>query len=186
LKESRRVADYKPLGIQGAWLIENKVFKDSRGLFTEWFRKEELESNIGRPLNIAQANQSQSSYGVIRGIHFSISKQGQAKLITCIFGRIQDFVVDVRKDSPTFRKWLAIDLVAGDGKSIFIEEGLGHAFQSTEENATISYLLSSTYDPKYEVSINPFDPTIGINWPISNYILSDRDANAPMLDELIT
>jgi dTDP-4-dehydrorhamnose 3,5-epimerase len=114
-----------------------------------------------------------------------MSKQGQAKLVTCIYGRIRDFVVDVRKNSPTFRKWVSIDLVAGDGKSIFIEEGLGHAFQATGENSTISYLLSSTYDPKNEVSINPLDHTIGINWPISNYILSDRDSNAPMLDELI-
>ena len=179
------MADYIPLGIKGAWIIENKVFQDSRGYFTEWFNKEAFELTAGRELSIAQANLSQSSLGVIRGIHFSKSQIGQAKLISCVFGRIWDVVVDIRRNSPTFRKWISIDLKAGDGKSIFIEEGLGHAFQSIEELSTISYLLSSKYDPKNEFAISPLDKSIGIKWPISNFTLSDRDANAPTLDELI-
>ena len=84
-----------------------------------------------------------------------------------------------------FRSWVAVELVAGDGKSVFIEEGLGHAFQSINELSTISYLLSTEYDPVNEYSANPLDESIGIKWPISNIILSERDSSAPMLDESI-
>lgn len=179
------MAEISALGIDGAWLYESPVHGDSRGYFTEWFRGDLLLEKTGRSFPLAQANLSKSRKGVVRGIHFSIAESGQAKWITCVSGSITDMVVDIRPNSPTFKKWISIDLKAGSGKSVFIGEGLGHAFVSLEDETAISYLLTSPYSPGDELAINPRDPEIGIKWPELDLQFSERDAGAPFLEELL-
>jgi len=166
-----------PLAIRGAWLYESSVIYDSRGYLTEWFKKD-LDATEKIPnIEIRQANLSNSKKGVVRGIHFSIAKSGQSKWITCMTGKIWDVIVDVRPDSPTFKKWTAIELCEASGKSVYMEEGLGHAFLALEENTTIAYLLTSPYSQHEEFVIN-------ITWPINELIFSAKDQSAPFLEEM--
>lgn len=179
------MTEITPLGIEGVWLYKSSVFGDSRGYFTEWFKSEILTSTTSKSLDVSQANLSKSKKGVVRGIHFSIAVEGQAKWITCVSGRIWDVVVDIRPLSPTFKKWVSTELDANSGKSIFIGEGLGHAFLAMEEDTIISYLLSSPYSPKDELAINPRDPDIAINWPLEELLFSPKDESAPYLRDLV-
>ena len=176
---------FQPLGINGAWLVESEVFNDERGSFREWFKLDEIRNATGINFSVAQANTSTSKKGVIRGIHYSLSREGQAKWITCISGRILDIIVDIRPGSPTFTKWVQVELNSVNGKAVFIEAGLGHAFLSLESLSTASYLLTSTYSPNDELGINPLDPEIGIKWPISNsqMIISGRDQESNTLSQ---
>lgn len=175
------MANFSPLKISGAWLIDSQVHSDERGLFREWFKFREFKDATGIDFTPAQANLSRSAKGVIRGIHFSRARAGQAKLVTCASGRVLDVVVDIRPDSPTFMSWEAVELAPNSGKSLFIASGLGHAFLALEEESVVTYLLSSPYSPADEFEINPLDPEIGIDWPTSNLSLSKKDAAAPTL-----
>lgn len=177
------MVELSPLGIEGAWLFTSPIHTDERGFFREWFQLDVLERTTGRSFSIAQSNISKSKKGVVRGIHFNTSTQGQAKWITCTSGSIWDVVVDIRPNSPTFKKWVARELSAHDGKSIFISEGLGHAFLALEDDSVVTYLLSSPYAPESEFSINPKDPDIGIEWPLRDLQFSSRDQSAPSLIE---
>jgi dTDP-4-dehydrorhamnose 3,5-epimerase len=179
------MAEITALGLDGAWLYQSDVHGDSRGYFTEWFKSELVRNVIGREFKIAQANVSNSKRGVVRGIHFSIAKEGQAKWVTCISGKIIDFVVDIRPNSRTFKKWVSTELYDGSGRSIFISEGLGHAFIAMEDASRISYLLSSPYSPKEELAINPKDPEIAIKWPLEELHFSSKDESAPLLIDLL-
>ena len=179
------MGEITPLGIDGAWLYQSNVFSDSRGYFTEWFKDELLAKSIPQGLDVAQANLSKSKKGVVRGIHFSIAQAGQAKWVTCVSGKIWDVVVDIRPKSPTFKKWVAIELSEASGKSVFIKEGLGHAFLAMEDETIISYLSSSPYSPNEELAINPKDPQIAINWPLNDLLFSPKDESAPNLEDLL-
>ena len=179
------MAELTSLGINGAWLYESSVFGDSRGYFTEWFKEDLVAKTTNRSLDISQANLSKSKRGVVRGIHFSIAKSGQAKWITCVSGKIWDVVIDIRPNSPTFKKWVSVELDEASGKSVLIGEGLGHAFLALEDDTIISYLLSSPYSPNEELSINPRDPQIAIHWPLKELLFSPKDESAPYLDELV-
>jgi len=179
------MAEITPLEINGAWLYQSDVYGDSRGYFTEWFKNELVQSFIGREFKIAQANISNSRKGVVRGIHCSIAEEGQAKWITCISGSIIDFVIDIRPNSPTFKKWVSVDLSEASGKSVFIGEGLGHAFIAMEDGSRISYLLNSPYSPSDEFAINPKDPEIAIEWPLEELHFSPKDESAPYLKDLL-
>jgi dTDP-4-dehydrorhamnose 3,5-epimerase len=177
---------FQPLGIQGAWLIESEVFNDERGSFREWFKSDEVKSATGVDFSVAQANVSTSARGVIRGIHYSLAPDGQAKWVTCTSGRILDVIVDIRPSSPTFTKWVQVELNSENGKAVFIEANLGHAFLSLETLSTASYLLTSTYSPSDELGINPFDPEIEIKWPVPNseMIISAKDQKSNSLSQL--
>ena len=136
------------------------------------------------PFNVSQANISISHKGVVRGIHYSLASEGQEKWITCVSGSIWDVIVDIRPSSPTFGKWVSVNLTAKSGNSILISSGLGHGFMALEDNTTVSYLLTSAYSPKDEYGIFPFDSVLGINWPLSEPILSDKDAQAKSFNQL--
>ena len=179
------MAELRSLGIDGAWVYQAKVHQDSRGNFVEWFKHDLVRSQLGRDFSIMQANVSDSKRGVVRGIHFSISRQGQAKWITCTSGSIYDVVVDVRPNSKTFKKWIGVEIPAGSGTSILISEGLGHAFLSLEDDTTISYLLTTPYSPSEELAINPKDPEIGIKWPLNSLQFSQKDQEAPFLQDVV-
>jgi len=172
-----------PLGIDGAWLVESPVWSDDRGFFREWFKVEDVKATTGIDFSIQQANISHSQRGVIRGIHYSLAPEGQAKWVTCINGSIRDVVVDISPKSPTYKKIVHINLDGLDGKAVFISAGLGHGFASLAKTSTVAYLLSSPYSPSEEFEINPLDPELGIDWGVSpsKILLSKKDKTAPFL-----
>ncbi|CAN5208365.1 dTDP-4-dehydrorhamnose 3,5-epimerase [soil metagenome] len=158
---------------------------DDRGVFLEWYRFDLLEEVIGHPLELRQANTSVSKRGTVRGIHFADIPRGQAKYVTATYGAVLDFVIDIRVGSPTFGKWDSVLLDDKDRKAIYLSEGLGHMFVALTENATVSYLVSDTYNPGKEHGINPLDPEIGIVFPeeAGELLLSPKDTEAPSLAE---
>jgi dTDP-4-dehydrorhamnose 3,5-epimerase len=174
-----------PLGIDGAWLAESPVWSDDRGFFREWFKSEDVKAATGINFSIQQANISQSQRGVIRGIHYSLAPQGQAKWVACVNGSIRDVIVDIRPSSPTFGKSVFVDLNGLEGRAVLIEAGLGHGFASLADSSTIAYLLSSPYSPTEEFEINPMDPELGIDWGVdlAEVSLSEKDKMAPSLAE---
>ena len=173
------------LGIEGLWLFTFPIHTDKRGFFREWYKANEIEAELGRKFETKQANISSSNKGVLRGIHYSLGIERQGKLVTCVSGGIWDVVVDLRKESSTFRKWVGTSLDSKRGEALFISEGLGHGFQSLEDNSTVTYLLTSPYSPGVEYDLNPFDPELDISWPILEPILSEKDCGAPSLQELM-
>lgn len=174
--------EIEKMAIDGLWLASSPIHEDMRGFFREWFRSSDVESSIGRGFEVVQSNISMSHRGVLRGMHYSLAPSGQAKWITCISGSIWDVAVDLRPTSPTFRKWIGVELSADNGKALCISEGLGHGFISLEDNSIVSYLLTSPYSPSEEYEINPLDPELGIDWPLAERLMSPKDANAPTLD----
>ncbi|MBD2892820.1 dTDP-4-dehydrorhamnose 3,5-epimerase [Actinomadura sp. RB99] len=173
-----------PLGIKGTYCFTPRVHGDQRGSFHEWFRDDALRTVTGHGLNLAQANCSVSSKGVLRGVHFADVPPGQAKYITCLRGAILDVVVDLRVGSPTFAQWEAVRLDDETRRCLYIAEGVGHAFMALTEDATVVYLCSEPYAPGHEHGVHPLDPEIGIEWPAGiEPVLSDKDAQAPTLEE---
>jgi len=180
--------DYRELEVPGAWEITPKQFGDDRGVFLEWFKQSTFTDTASRPLELAQANCSISSAGVLRGIHYADVPPGQAKYVTCVSGSVLDVVVDLRVGSPTFGKWDSVLLDTTSRKAIFLGEGLGHAFLSLQDGSTVVYLCSTVYDPNREHEINPLDEEIGIAWPRTGsdgkaltFKLSEKDRTAPNL-----
>ena len=177
--------NFENLGIDGAFVFSPMQHEDSRGVFQESFRHSLLSTSSGVDFSIKQVNQSTSLKGVIRGIHYSRSKAGQSKYVSCLRGRIWDVVVDLRTQSPTFGKWYGTELSAANGKAVFIEKGLGHGFLSLEDNSTVSYLCSEEYAPEGEGEIYPFDLDLAIAFQdvadangINGLILSEKDKSA--------
>ena len=174
-----------PLGIEGAWVIESPVHVDDRGFFTEWFKWSFIEETTGINFVPVQANLSKSGKGVVRGIHYSLAPQGQAKLVTVVSGAIVDYIVDIRIGSSTYGDYEKIHLLAGTGKSILIDPHLGHAFESLEDDTTVSYLVSSEYSPNDEKEITPLCATLNISWTYNSDLrLSKKDTTAPNLKQL--
>lgn len=172
------------LGIEGAWVYTPRIHHDDRGGFHETFRGAEFAADLGYRLDVAQANCSVSRQGVIRGVHFADIPPGQAKYVTCVRGAIIDVVVDLRVGSPGFGAWEAVRLDDQDRRSVFISEGLGHAFMALTDECTVMYLCSTPYAPGREHGIDPLDPALRIGWPQDmNPILSAKDAEAPTLAE---
>jgi dTDP-4-dehydrorhamnose 3,5-epimerase len=174
-----------PLGIDGVWLAESPVWSDDRGFFREWFKSEDVKAATGRDFGIEQANISLSSAGTLRGIHYSIAPQGQAKWITCVSGSIQDVIVDIRPNSRKFGTWIDVELKGNSGQAVFIGEGLGHGFLALDDNTAVAYLVSTPFSPADEFEINPLDEKIGIKWgmDLSTLKISGKDKIAPTLAE---
>ncbi|MEU4619648.1 dTDP-4-dehydrorhamnose 3,5-epimerase family protein [Actinoplanes sp. NPDC023801] len=173
----------RPLGIEGAFEVTPVQHGDDRGRFLEWYRFDALAEAVGHRLDLAQANLSTSARGVVRGIHFADVPPGQAKYVTCVSGAVLDVIVDLRVGSPTFGTWEAVRLDDEDRRAVYLAEGLGHGFCALTEGATVAYLCSSTYRPGHEHGLHPLDPGLGIAWPVSDPVLSGKDAVAPGLAE---
>lgn len=174
----------RELSIPGAWEITPVVHTDSRGEFFEWFTDPGFTAVAGHRLDLRQANVSVSSAGVLRGVHFAQLPPGQAKYVTCMRGAVVDVVVDIRVGSPTFGAWDAVRLDDETHRSIYLSEGLGHAFLALEDDSTVTYLCSAGYRPGREHTVNALDPALAIDWPYSGeLILSDRDRAAPTLEQ---
>jgi dTDP-4-dehydrorhamnose 3,5-epimerase len=173
------------LSIPGAWVFTPQVHHDSRGYFLEYYRAEEFTTDLGYPLELGQANCSNSHQSVIRGVHFSAVPPGQAKYVACASGSVHDVIVDVREGSPTFGRFESVLLDDVRRRTVFLEHGLGHAFMALSEAATLMYMCSTPYDPTTEKSVHPLDPSLGITWPgdPAQYVLSAKDAAAPTLAE---
>ncbi len=138
------------LDVDGAWVFTPRIHRDRRGSFLEWFRNAEVLADIGRSLDVAQANCSVSMRGAIRGVHFSDVPPGQAKYVTCVSGSILDVVVDLRVGSPGYGRWAAVPLNAESRCAVFIAEGLGHGFITLSDKATVLYMCSTPYAPAHE------------------------------------
>ena len=180
----------RELKISGAYELTPKQFGDPRGVFLEWFKADVFEEALGHSLDLRQANLSVSAAGVLRGVHFAEIAPGQAKYVTCPKGAVLDVVVDIRVGSPTFGQWDTVLLDDVDRRAIYLQEGLGHAFLSLEDDSVVTYLCSAPYAPGREHGVHPLDPAIGIEWPTTardgsplTPQLSDKDAVAPTLAE---
>ncbi len=177
----------RELKVPGAWEITPTIHGDPRGVFFEWFTNRGFTGFAGHRLDAVQANCSVSSAGVLRGLHFAQVPPGQAKYITCVSGTVFDVAVDLRVGSPTFGQWDSVLLDDKDRRTIYMSEGLGHAFFVLEDNSTIMYLCSAEYNPQREHTICPTDPALAIDWPLIDGAapsMSDRDAAAPSFDEV--
>lgn len=173
------------MSIEGAWLFSPTIHGDQRGAFLEWFTDRSFSGATGHPLGLSQANASVSAKGVLRGIHFADVPPGQAKYVTCVQGSVLDVVVDIRVGSPTFGQWESVLLDDRTRRAVYLSEGLGHAFCSLEDGATVVYLCSTGYNPSGEHEVHPLDPAIGVEWPLEGTEpeLSAKDAGAPTLAE---
>jgi dTDP-4-dehydrorhamnose 3,5-epimerase len=170
------------LGIEGAWVRTPRIHHDDRGSFLEAFHDEEFAADVGYRLDVAQVNCSVSRRGVLRGVHFADVPPGQAKYVSCMRGAIIDVVVDLRVGSPGFGSWKAVRLDDQNRRSVFIAEGLGHAFMALTDECTVVYMCSTPYAPGREHGVHPLDPAIGISWPADvEPVLSEKDAAAPSL-----
>ncbi len=168
--------------IKGVFTIEPKVFSDSRGYFMESYKQSEFEKHIGK-INFIQDNESKSSYGVLRGLHYQLAPHAQSKLVRAIKGKVLDVAIDIRKSSPTFGKHVAVELSEENKRQLFIPRGFAHGFLVLSEEAIFTYKVDNAYAPQSEGSIVYNDPTIGIDWgiPFEDIILSAKDADAPLL-----
>jgi dTDP-4-dehydrorhamnose 3,5-epimerase len=163
-------------------LVEPEIHGDERGFLVETFRADTWRE-LSVDADFVQENHSRSRQGILRGLHFQTSP-GQAKLVRCLRGRIWDAVVDLRSDSPTFRRWEGHELDDERHRQLYVPVGFAHGFCVLSEIADVAYKLSSFYDPATEAQIAWDDPDIGIAWPTSDPVLSDRDRHAARLSEL--
>jgi len=176
--------EFKKLSFPGLVLIKPKVFEDERGFFLERYKKTDFEA-FGITTEFIQDNHSKSKLGVLRGLHFQKKPFEQAKLIRCIKGKIFDVVVDLRRDSPTFSKHYSVELSEENKLMLYIPRGFAHGFQVLSEEAEVIYKVDNVYAPAYESGIIWNDPTLKIDWPIKEPILSEKDKNWPTFQELI-
>ena len=169
------------LSIDGLVTVTSPVWGDERGFFREWYTSRAVE-DLGASFAVAQANLSMSARRVVRGLHYSLAPEGQAKLVTCAYGALDDVIVDVRVGSPTYGVVEVVHLADNLGVSVFLPAGVAHGFCVTSEHAALSYLLSSPFNAALELEINPFDSAIAVPWPLDGEpIVSAKDAAAPSL-----
>lgn len=171
--------------INGVVIFREQVHFDSRGGFLEWFKAGSVSKEFGEQIDFRQGNVSKSVKNVIRGMHLGIGSGKQVKLVTCMQGKILDVFLDLRHNSPTFLEWGSIILEGLDGQSILIPEGVAHGFAALDDMNVVCYLNSKSYDPNCEVTINPLDPFLNIQWQIESPILSEKDRLALTLKEIL-
>ena len=179
--------EYIATEIPDVWILNPKVFADARGYFMETWREADFNAHIGHDVHIVQDNQSFSSRGVLRGLHYQQGEFSQAKLVRVLAGTVVDVAVDLRKDSPTFGKHVMVELSAENKKQLFIPRGFAHGFQVISEQALFTYKVDNIYAPQAERSIRYNDPTLNIAWPITDESLvqlSEKDlAHAVSFDD---
>ena len=169
--------------LEGVFIIVPKIFEDARGYFMEtWSTKNFIEIDI--PSCFVQDNQSFTiSKGTIRGIHFQQDPMAQSKLVRVLTGSIMDYAIDLRKGSPTYKKWVCVELSASNRKQLFIPKGFGHAFITLTDNVTVLYRCDNLYNKELDRSIFYNDPSINIDWNFENVFLSEKDMKAPLLEK---
>lgn len=166
--------------IEGVYILEPKVFGDSRGYFFESFSQREFEREVG-PVHFVQDNCSRSLYGVVRGLHFQRGEAAQAKLLSCMKGSVLDVGVDIRPESPTYGRWIAVELSESNHRQLFLPRGFAHGFSVLSQEAVFQYKCDNYYAPESEGGIIWNDPGLGIDWriPLGDIVLSEKDRNNP-------
>lgn len=169
--------EYLKTEIEGVYVLEPRVFRDARGYFFESWRQADFDQHIGRHVEFIQDNESKSSYGVLRGLHYQKGEYSQAKLVRVIRGRVLDVAVDIRKSSPTFGKYVAVELSEDNKRQLFIPRGFAHGFLVLSDEAVFTYKVDNVYVPQHEASIRWNDKDIHIEWPISadDVFTSEKD-----------
>ena len=173
--------------IDGVVIIEPKIFKDERGYFLESFSQRDFEEKVGK-INFVQDNESKSSYGVMRGLHFQKPPYSQSKLVRCVKGKVLDVAVDLRKSSPTYGEHVSVLLTEDNHRQFFIPKGFAHGFAVLSDEAVFQYKCDEFYHPEVDGGINILDESLGIDWqiPLNEAILSEKDKNHPMLKDFDT
>lgn len=169
-------------GIEGVLILEPRIFRDERGYFFESFSQREFDEKVGH-VDFVQDNESMSSYGVMRGLHFQQPPFTQSKLVRCVSGRVLDVAVDIRCGSPTYGHHVAVELTAENHRQFFIPKGLAHGFAVLSETAVFQYKCDNFYHPEADDGINILDRNLGIDWriPVEQAILSEKDTRHSML-----
>lgn len=170
--------------IDGLVIIEPRIFKDSRGYFFESFSQREFDEKIGE-INFVQDNESMSSYGVMRGLHFQSPPFTQSKIVRCVKGAVLDVAVDIRKGSPTYGQHVAVELSEDNHRQFFISKGFAHGFAVLSETAVFQYKCDEFYHPEADGGISILDDSLGIDWrlPADKIILSEKDTKHPLLKD---
>ena len=169
--------------VQGLLIIEPNVYGDHRGWFSETYNENTFH-NHGIDIAFKQDNHSFSvQKGVLRGLHFQNDPYAQTKLVRCTKGRIWDVAVDLRKSSPTYLKWVGIELTEDNHKQFLIPQGFAHGFVTLEENCEVQYKVDNVYNKSSDRSIKYNDPTINVKWPVKDVVLSEKDIKAPLLKD---
>lgn len=169
---------YIPTQIDGVWILEPQLFTDARGYFMETYRKADFDRAIGRTVDFIQDNQSKSSRGVLRGLHYQKGADSQAKLVRVLRGAVVDVAIDLRRSSPTFGQHVMVELSEENNRQLFIPRGFAHGFQVLSDTAVFTYKVDNRYAPESECSIRYDDPQLGIDWPITDpeeVRLSEKD-----------
>ena len=171
-------------GIEGVVVIEPRIFKDERGYFFESFSQREFNEKV-MPVNFVQDNESMSSYGVMRGLHFQQMPYTQSKLVRCVKGAVLDVAVDIRKGSPTYGQHVAVELTEENHLQFFIPRGFAHGFAVLSETAVFQYKCDNFYAPQADGGIQLRDESLGIDWkiPVAEAILSEKDLKHPLLKD---
>ena len=175
--------EYKELALPGVYLLTPRVFGDDRGFFMETWRESEFSARIGKPVQFVQDNHSRSVQGVLRGLHYQI-RQPQGKLVRCVRGEIFDVAVDLRRNSPTFGRWVGEILSEENRHSMWVPPGFAHGFYVMSEVAEFLYKCTDYYAPEFERALRWDDPDIGVDWPVAGTPrLSPKDATAMLLND---
>jgi len=176
--------DYIKTEIEGVYIIEPKVFCDARGYFMEAWKQAEFNEHVGR-VDFIQDNESKSSFGVLRGLHYQKGALSQAKLVRVIKGKVLDVAVDIRQSSPTFGKHVMVELSEENKRQFFIPRGFAHGFLVLSEEAIFTYKVDNPYAPQAEAGIRWNDPALGIEWPIDSTQVqtSEKDLKQPFLKD---
>lgn len=175
----------KKTPLKDCYIVEPTVFEDDRGYFFEKFNEKVFEELTGMNGHFVQDNISKSSYGVLRGLHLQKGDHAQAKLVSCLEGKVWDVAVDLREDSPTFGKWFGIELTGENKIQLYIPRGFGHGFSVLSEKAIFAYKCDNFYDKDSEGSVRYNDNDLKIDWKLNenDIILSEKDQTAPLLKE---
>ena len=170
--------------IEGVVIIEPRIFTDARGYFFESFSQKEFDEKV-RPIRFVQDNESKSSYGVMRGLHFQQPPFSQSKLVRCVKGRVLDVAVDIRKGSPTYGQHVAVELTEDNHRQFFVPRGFAHGFAVLSETAIFQYKCDNFYAPEADGGISIKDESLGIEWqiPMENAILSEKDIKHICLED---
>ena len=178
--------EYKETEIKGVYVIEPRVFNDARGYFMEAWKQEEFNEHVG-PVKFIQDNESKSSYGVLRGLHYQKGDASQAKLVRVIKGRVVDVAVDIRRGSPTFGKHVMVELSEDNKWQFFIPRGFAHGFLVLSDEAIFTYKVDNPYAPQQDAGVRWNDPDLGIDWPIDpkEVITSEKDLKQPLLKDAV-
>ena len=179
--------------IEGVYVIEPKVFEDARGYFFESFSQKVFDEELalpylGRKVEFVQDNESMSSFGVMRGLHFQRPPHSQAKLVRCVRGRVFDVAVDLRVGSPSYGQWYGVELSEQNRRQLFLDKGFAHGFAVLSQTAVFQYKCDDYYHPECDAGISIMDKSLGIEWPvdIEQAILSPKDTRQPLFKDFVS